>query len=270
MRSGDKPAGGLAVMADRGSPFDSPDYFPTPPWATRALFPLIELYRGMDCWEPAAGGGHMADVLKEFFSTVHESDRWDYGRGYPRGSFVEIAPARPWAMNAPPLVPAIAAPAPNPAWIITNPPFNLALPFAERALRLAEYGVAFLVRTQWLEGVKRYERLFGWRPPTTVAIFAERVPMVKDGWDPEASTATSYCWAIWESKRTTYGTTLKWIPPGRRRELTRPDDAARFAGKKENRDGRPEGAGSQRTGSSDGGDVGAPRRGGDGAAAQKG
>ena len=51
-----------------------------------------------------------------------------------------------------------------------------------------------LVRTQWIEGVERYEKLFRDRPPAIHAPFVERVPMVKGRWDPDATTATSYAW----------------------------------------------------------------------------
>lgn len=78
-----------------------------------------------------------------------------------------------------------------------NPPFSLALEFAERALAEARRGVAMLVRTGWIETAERY-RLFCRHEPTLVAVFAERVPMVEFRWDPEASSATSYAWFVWE------------------------------------------------------------------------
>jgi hypothetical protein len=50
----------------------------------------------------------------------------------------------------------------------------------------------------WIaKGVARYERLFSDRPPTAYAPFAERVPIVRGRWDPDASTATSYAWFVW-------------------------------------------------------------------------
>jgi hypothetical protein len=106
--------------------------------------------------------------------------------------------------------------------------FNLALDFALRALAEAQRGVALLTRTSWLEGGERHTRLFAAHPPAIVALFAERVPMVKGRWDPKASTATSYTWVIWRRGHTG-STDLVWIPPGRRALLTKPDDAARFA-----------------------------------------
>ncbi len=58
-----------AVMAQRTEAMDSLDDFPTPPWATRALFEHAldvggEL-RLQSCLEPACGVGHMGKVLKE-------------------------------------------------------------------------------------------------------------------------------------------------------------------------------------------------------------
>jgi hypothetical protein len=47
----------------------------------------------------------------------------------------------------------------RPDWIITNPPFSIACKFTLRALDLATEGVAMLVRTQWIEGIGRYEKL---------------------------------------------------------------------------------------------------------------
>jgi hypothetical protein len=212
-------SGGTAVMAWRREPVDSLDFFPTPPWATRALCEHVlgltgdEADRKLTAWEPAAGEGHMAEVLREYFGSVQTSDVHDYGKGYQVGSFVGAGPdvARHIV-----------------DWIITNPPFNLALDFALRGLELSLGGVALLTRTAWLEGGDRFTRLFSLRPPATVALFSERVPMVKGHWDPRASSATSYAWIVWEHGHRG-DTRLTWIPPGQRKALTRPDDVARFA-----------------------------------------
>ena len=65
-----------AVMAQRVEPPDSLDYFPTPPWATRALIehvivpdlcPAGDVYTA-SVWEPACGEGHMARPLAEYFT----------------------------------------------------------------------------------------------------------------------------------------------------------------------------------------------------------
>lgn len=212
-----KPKGAGAVMAGRHEAPDSLDFFPTPPWATRALFEHVAPFASGVVWEPAAGEGHMAAVLAERFDDVWRTDVFDYGGLNEVGSFVgdgaDVA----------------AAPYPQPDWIITNPPFRLAVEFFERAIREARCGVALLVRTSWLEGGDRYNRIFAKTPPTYVGVFAERVPMVKGRWDPEASTATSYVWMVWH-KPLDGEARCVWIPPGCRRGLTRPDDVKRFAG----------------------------------------
>lgn len=219
-------SGHTAVMASRHEAPDSLDMFPTPPWSTRALCEhVLGGWFGASVWEPAAGEGHMSEVLLEYFSTVYASDVHDYGRGYAVGSFVgEGADVARWPDgddNG------------GPDFIITNPPFNLAVEFAERGLREANIGVALLLRSVWMESKDRYERIFRDRPPTTIAVFCERVPMTKGRWDPEASTATSYAWFVWRKAEMGQGTRLVWIPPGQRQALERPDDRKRFAWKGE-------------------------------------
>jgi hypothetical protein len=190
------------------------DYFPTPPWATRALFRYVLPELGIatigDVWEPACGEGHMAAVMSEFvIAPVIASDIFDYGFGCVPLDFLHDPPAA------------------RPGWIITNPPFKLACEFMLQALGLASEGAAMLVRTQWVEGIGRYEKLFRDQPPSLYAPFVERVPMVKGRWDPDASTATSYAWFVWRQGAPAKSRVF-WIPPCRQ-ALTRPDDRARFA-----------------------------------------
>ncbi len=217
-----RASGHTAVMAGRVEPPDSLDYFPTPPWATRALCEcvLTDLdWYGVSAWEPAAGEGHMSDVLIEYFAYVGSSDVHAYRESTPVGSFTGEGPdVAQWLGTR------------QPAWVITNPPFNLAIEFAERGLREASTGVALLLRSVWMESKERYERLFRDNPPTTVAVFSERVPMTKGRWDPDASTATSYAWFVWRQwQREKRETKLVWIPPGQRKALTKPEDRERFA-----------------------------------------
>ena len=215
--------GGTAVMAARTSVIDALDYFPTPPWASRALVADVLPQLGvafhtpsMTLKEPAAGGGHMVEALRPYFREAFASDVHDYGRGYAVGSFVGQGPD-------------VASCPYKPDLIITNPPFNLALEFAERSLELARVGVALLVRSAWSEGGDRYRRLFKDRPPAMIAQFVERVPMVKGRWDPKASTATSYAWFIWRKADRSGRCTYFWIPDGARARNSRADDARRFA-----------------------------------------
>lgn len=190
-----------AVMAQRVEPKDSPDDFPTPPWATRGLIEHVlnksPSLRSMTCLEPACGAGHMAKVLKEYFGEVRAADAYYYGYG-PVRDFLTF----PYEANAV-------------DWVITNPPFRLAEEFALRALRVARHGVALLARTVFLESSGRYSNIFRDRPPTKFAQFTERVPMVKGRLDQKASTATGYAWLVWEKEATGYPR-LMWVPPCRK------------------------------------------------------
>lgn len=198
-----------AVMAQRTEAKDSPDDFPTPPWATRGLIEhILGGKAGLaqkTCLEPACGAGHMARALKEYFGSVSASDAYSYGYGSQR-DFLTY----PYEMN-------------SHDWVITNPPFRLAQEFVERALAVAREGVAILARTVFIESAGRYRDLFEHTPPTKFAQFVERVPMVKGRLDRSASTATGYAWLVWEKASQDSGPRLMWVPPCRR-ELERDTD----------------------------------------------
>lgn len=191
-----------AVMAQRIEPNDSPDDFPTPPWATRGLIEHIlggaDSFKGLSCLEPACGAGHMAKVLLEYFGEVRSADAHPYGYSDVR-DFLTY----PYETNAV-------------DWVITNPPFRLAEEFVLRALRVARQGVAILARTVFLESVGRYQGIFQTMPPTKFAQFVERVPMVRGRLDGKATTATGYAWLVWEKNSTTLPR-LMWVPPCRKK-----------------------------------------------------
>jgi hypothetical protein len=211
-------SGHRALMANRmPRDDDALDYYPTPPWATRALLEEVINNVGVrrqSAWEPACGEGHMVAPLEEYFRQVDGSDIHDYN-GNARIDFVGAHKLDDIRYD----------------WIITNPPFkeDLAERFILRAIDLAREGVAMFVRVQFLETVGRYERIFHTRPPTIVAMFAERVNLRKGYWDPDGDTATAYCWLVWVGKEMASPTRLMWIPPGCRERLTRATDRERFA-----------------------------------------
>ena len=191
-----------AVMAQRHEPLSALDDYPSPPWSVRALCEHVlptKALKSLTCWEPACNRGYMAKPLAEYFAEVITSDIHNYG----------------W--NGHQLVRDFLIPHtddPKVDCVITNPPFKLAAQFALRALSISDM-VAMLVRTSFLEGQERHETLFKPYPPSIVAQFVERVPMVRGRHDPDASTATSYAWIIWK-RGWTKGTSFQWIPPCRR------------------------------------------------------
>jgi hypothetical protein len=139
----------------------------------------------------------MAKVLEEYFHSVSASDVHPYG--YGESVDFTTRPVKVGSFD----------------WIITNPPFRLGEDFIVKSLAVARVGVAMLTRTVFIESIGRYSRVFSVTPPTKVAQFVERVPMVKGRLDPKASTATGYCWLVWEKRKRTQ-TRLVWIPPCRK------------------------------------------------------
>lgn len=202
-----------AVMQRRSEPHDSLDDFPTPPWATRALFDYLQNGRfwarthTSTCREPAANRGHMVRPLREYFAQVEASDVHDYGAGFPVQDY-------------------LFGPDPEPVdWTVTNPPFRLAEQFITRALRTSRDAVAVFVRSAFLEGIGRHERLFRPHRPTLVLQFTERVVLHRGRLAPKGSTATAYCWIVWTTRKPLDDTLLRWLPPCRAR-LERPEDYA--------------------------------------------
>jgi hypothetical protein len=220
-----------AVRAQRHEALDSLDDFPTPPWATRAFLGQVldpwlratanAYLSDLSAWEPACNRGYMARPLAERFAGVHASDIADYGwTGQSRVAdfLTERGVGGRAACD----------------WIITNPPFVHAAAFALKCLELRpRMGFALFCRSSFLEGGERNADLFAANPPALVVQHAERVPIVRGRFDPQASTATSYSWFVWRTDREPGGDpAIKWIAPCRDR-YERPDDVG-F----ETRDGR--------------------------------
>ena len=216
-----------AILQRRILPTDGLDFFPTPPWATRAFVNEVLFARDLarpdqSVWEPAAGEGHMAEPLREMFARVHASDVHDYGEGYAVGSFVgqigslglDLAQC-PFAAD----------------WYISNPPFNKALEFLQRAIVEARVGVAFLMRLAWLEAEERYSEVFSTRPPALIATSVDRIAMLKGRYNPAASTTMAYAWFVWlTGDGRNAPPEMTWIKPGAPSRWTRPQDLTpRFA-----------------------------------------
>lgn len=208
------------------------DYFPTQPWAARALAELVMRVdpRARSAWEPACGEGIMARGLADYFDRLVMSDVLDYGVGGLVGDF---------------LAPDAAPPGGPIDWIISNPPFKdgMAEAFIRLARQRARRGVAMLVRLGFLESVGRYPLWAGPDRATLACPFAERVPIVLGDCDPDDRSAAAYMVAIWvtdpELARDYPGETLlRPIEPGQRARLYRPSDRAFLAGLKATRSDR--------------------------------
>ena len=164
-------------------------------------------------WEPAAGRGHMARPLAEYFRTVTSSDADADKLGF--GFSHDFLFPAPDQIKADP-----------PDWIITNPPFVLLDRFIDQASALSTEGVAMFCRLQVLESHDRAEKIWhAAHKPMLVMPFAERVPLVKGRIDEAARSATAYCWVVWIRGYNPKFTWVDVIPPCRAL-LDRPGDYA--------------------------------------------
>ena len=192
-----------AIFSQRHETLDSLDDFPTPPWATRALMELRQIksdWQRMTCLEPACGRGTMSIPLLEYFGTVDSSDVYDHGYGDVQDFLSTETPLKRECYD----------------WVITNPPFKMAEEFINKGLQVSKVGTAMLCRTVFIESIGRYKRLFSKTPPSFVAQFSERVPIIKGRLDERATTATGYAWLIWDKRVQSKETRLIWIPPCRK------------------------------------------------------
>lgn len=221
-----KDPNSTAVMARRAPTVveaDSPevalhrtlDFFPTPPWATRAG---AEILRTIDpacrvVREPACGEMHMVGPLEEFFDVLPS----DVHAHTPNVPVIDWLDDGAWPAE------------PDCDWVMTNPPFGIADEFVKRGLRRARHGVALLLRLAFLEGAERYKLMSGDNALTLLAPFSERVPMVLGRWDVTASSATAYAWFFWMKDAAPLP--LHLIKPGTRERLWLRDDAERYGWK---------------------------------------
>jgi hypothetical protein len=162
----------------------------------------------------------MVRPLCERFGVVMASDLVDYGAGFGQRNFLTPRDGDDGF-----------------DWVITNPPYNLSLSFAQRALDVAHEGVALFQRMAFAEGAERYTMIFDRMPPTDVMVFAERVVihagvmrcpdrpyLHPEGVYKKPTTAAAYAWFIWRKRHMGRGTRLHWVPPGTRLRCERPHD----------------------------------------------
>jgi hypothetical protein len=163
--------------ADRGLD----PYFACPE-AVHSLLRLEERHLLFRVWEPAAGDGAISKILMTAGCDVLSTDIADYGWDGCRSGVDYLRTA---------CVDGIGT-------IITNPPFRLAVQFAEKALREVGY-VALLLRTNFLESTSRLP-FFRRHPPTRIWLSSRRLPMMhRHGWTgPQAPSNTWHAWFFWQ------------------------------------------------------------------------
>ena len=160
------------------------DAYFTPVEAVHSLI-CIERSKIPHCiWEPAAGNGAIVRPLQAAGYSVIASDIADYGLVDCQAGIDYLSEqARPYVEG-----------------IITNPPFKLAMSFAEKALHEVPY-LALLLRTNFLESTARLS-FFRKHAPARIWISSRRLPMMhRFGWQgPQAPSNTCHAWFIWDER----------------------------------------------------------------------
>lgn len=160
------------------------DAYFSPPEAVTSLIYIESDYLPKCIWEPAAGDGAIVRPLKDAGFTVVASDIVDYGlTGCKSG--VDYLSSKPLH---------------GVQGIVTNPPYRLAMRFAEKAIGETPY-LALLLRTNFLESTARL-RFFRLNPPARIWISSRRLPMMhRYGWQgPRAPSNTCFAWFVWDRR----------------------------------------------------------------------
>jgi hypothetical protein len=159
------------------------DAYFSPPEAAFSLLD-VESAHLPDCiWEPAAGDGALVIPFQTAGKKVIASDIADYGLA---NCSVGVDYLK-------------AAAKPDVGGIVTNPPYRLAIEFAEKALNEVPY-LALLLRTNFLESTARMP-FFKKHRPARIWISSRRLPMMhRHGWEgPRAPSNTCFAWFIWDN-----------------------------------------------------------------------
>lgn len=155
------------------------DLYETPEWVTDAVIPHLPS-RPLQIWEPAAGSGRMLNRLVTRGFDV-------YGSDIEFGSDFLAAQELPY--------PGIRA-------IVTNPPYDQATAFCEKALRLMEPAggfVAMLLRTDF-DHAKSRTHLFRDNPAFSrkLVLMKRIVWFVEANGKPKASPSFNHAWHLWD------------------------------------------------------------------------
>ena len=165
------------------------DAYFSPPEAVLSLLQLEKEFLPRSIWEPAAGDGAIVKPFRNAGFRVVASDVASYGLEDCASGIDYLS----------------AAADPSVQGIITNPPYRLAMRFAEKAMAEVPY-VALLLRTNFLESTARLP-FFRKHRPARLWIASRRLPMMhRHGWQgPRAPSNTCFAWFVWDERATQTG-----------------------------------------------------------------
>ena len=186
------------------------DYYSTPTEEVTNILNILNInFIGKTILEPAAGGGHMLQGIKNYLAdninnaTIIATDIQDRGcNDIETGTaFDFLSDEYPYKDNI--------------DYIIMNPPYSIIEPFVMRSLGIANKGILMLGRLQFLEGEKRFENILAEYPPTDIYVYVDRIACFKNGdISQKMSSAQAYAWFYWDIEKvntTIYNSKIHWL-----------------------------------------------------------
>ena len=152
------------------------DFYPTPEFATQSLLDR-EKFIGQ-VYECACGTGQMSEVIKKNGYDVISSDLFNRGYGETGIDFLKTDKIYD-----------------N---IITNPPFKLGQDFTLHGLKLVKNKLAIFNKLNFLEGIRRKEKIFNQNKLKNVYVFSKRVSFVRVGETKSAGGLIAFAWFVFD------------------------------------------------------------------------
>lgn len=158
------------------------DWYSTPAWATRAILGALDLPTSFcdtdTILDPCCGDGAILRVVAEVMPKVRRLGiEIDEGRATAAGAVcADALGPTSWG--------------PTSAVVLTNPPFNLAMPFVHRSLAETSGPVVMLLRLAWLASQKRAPFMRANTP--SVYVLPKRPSFTGKGTD-----SADYAWFVW-------------------------------------------------------------------------
>lgn len=189
------------------------EFYATDPRALDLFVPRFPLRHKV--FEPSCGQGHLSKWLVEHGHDVLSTDLVDRGYGVGGIDFFSVGNGSLFQSEGTKLLR---------GWakgltfdILTNPPFAVALKYILHALELIpEDGrVIMFLKTTFLEGKERKEKLYDVNPPRYVFQYSSRILCAKGGqfeyMKRHGSSAVSYAMYIWYKQNEEHKTEIKWL-----------------------------------------------------------
>lgn len=172
---------GRPSTADTGER-NAHDLYQTPSWMVASLLHHQPIDRAALILEPCCGDGAIVRALQASgFSRIITND---LDERHEASRHRDATDPKFWELDTLARV----------DWVVTNPPFNVALPILEQAVILARVGVAFLLRKTFLEPTRERGPWFAIHPPTRI------IGLPRHSFRGAGSDSVSTDWMIWQRR----------------------------------------------------------------------